>query len=81
MLDFETNLIAFKKLNVDLLDYEQLRHWSKWVNGLENKLELAVNIIKAGNELLTRSNLQPFNEIISTREDKELLRKYLNTLD
>ena len=66
---------------MDLLDYEQLRHWSKWVNGLENKLELAVNIIKAGNELLTRSNLQPFNEIISTREDKELLRKYLNTLD
>lgn len=81
VLDIEININTFKQLNIDQLNYEALRHWSKWISSLDNKIEVAWATIKAGNELLTRANLQPFNTVITSNDSEKLFKAYLRTLD
>lgn len=78
--DIKENITAFKSKNIDSLSFEELRHWSKWVASLDNKLEVIASAIDSGKVLLTRENLEPFNEVLD-HKDKAVFKTYLKSLD
>lgn len=78
--DLEENLQAFKSKDIDSLSFDELRHWSKWINSVENILEKATKAVSLGNTLLSRGNLEPFSQILSTRDDVALFRSFLKEL-
>lgn len=80
VLDLESNLQVFKGKDIDSLNFDELRHWTKWVNNIENILERAMTAVTLGNALLSRSNLEPFIQILTKREDIALFRSYLKGL-
>lgn len=80
VLDLEATLKAFKLVDIDSLSFDELRHWTKWVNSIESVLEKATTAVAFGNALLSRNNLEPFNQILITNEDKNLFRSYLKEL-
>lgn len=79
VFDLEEKLKVFKGKDVDLLSYDDLRHWTKWANSVENSLEKAENSVALGNNLLSRRNLEPFNQILTKNEDKNIFRLYLKS--
>lgn len=78
--DLETNLHEFKEKDIDSLTFDELRRWSKWAASVENTLERAANAVALGGDLLTQSNLKPFNRVLAKREDESLFRAYLKGL-
>ncbi|MGC2049783.1 MAG: hypothetical protein WA635_14380 [Gallionella sp.] len=78
--DLEENLQVFKGKDIDSLSFDELRHWAKWINSVESILETATMAVSLGNTLLSRSNLEPFSQILSTRDDIALFRSYLKEL-
>lgn len=78
--DLGENLQAFKGKDIDSLSFDELRHWTKWVSSIENTLERAATAVTLGNTLLSRNNLEPFNQILTKREDANLFRSYLKGL-
>jgi hypothetical protein len=78
--ELEENLQVFKSKDIDTLSFDELRHWSKWVNSVENILEKSTIAVSLGNTLLSRSNLEPFNQILMQRNDIVLFRSYLKGL-
>ena len=80
VLDLETNLHAFKEKDIDSLNYDELRHWTRWIDSVENTLERAANAVMLGGNLLTRANLEPFNHVLAWPDDKSLFRAYLKGL-
>lgn len=81
VLDLEENIQAFKSKDIDTLNNEELRHWIKWVNTVENTLEKAAASVAFGNTLLSRSNLEPFTQTLTAKEDKSAFHSYLKTLN
>jgi len=79
VLDLQVNLLEFKDMDIDSLTYDELRHWAKWADSVENTIETATNAIAFGGDLLTESNLEPFSRVLR-REDNVLFRKYLRGL-
>lgn len=80
VFDLEETLKVFKSKDIDSLSFDELRHWTKWVGSIENTLERATTVVTLGNALLSRSNLEPFNRILTKREDINLFRSYLKGL-
>lgn len=80
VLDLETKLQEFKEKDIDSLSYEELRRWVKWADSVENTLERAANAVSLGGTLLAPANLEPFNQVLTGREDKALFRSYLKGL-
>jgi hypothetical protein len=78
--DLEENLQVFKSKDIDSLNFDELRHWSKWINSVESVLEKATTAVSLGNTLLSRNNLEPFNQILTKRDDITLFRSYLKEL-
>ncbi len=83
VLDLKANLREFKDMDMDIdsLTYDELRHWAKWADSVENTMERATNAIALGGDLLTQSNLEPFSRVLVKREDNLLLRAYLRGLN
>lgn len=80
VLDLEAKLHAFKDKDIDALTYDELRHWTKWADTVENILEKAANAVSLGGDLLTQSNLKPFSRILTKKEDIALFNTYLKGL-
>lgn len=78
--DLEVGLKAFKNKDIDLLSYDDLRYWTKWISSIENILERAMTAVTLGNDLLSRSNLEPFSQVLTKRDDLTLFRSYLKGL-
>jgi len=80
VLDLDTNIKHIKEADIDTLSYEELKHWARWVGGVENTLEKAVEIITMGRKLLDVTNLSPFLKVLDRHEDEKLFRRYLRGL-
>jgi hypothetical protein len=50
--------------NIDLLTFEQLRKWSRWLGELDAVLERAVRAVRNGRMLLTKDNLIKFSDAV-----------------
>lgn len=81
VIDLEQTLKEFNAMDIDSLSFDELRHWTKWVDSVENTLEKAKAAVAIGNSLLSRSNLEPFNQILTKNEDINLFRLYLKGLN
>lgn len=62
------------------LSYEELIHWAKWADTVEDTIEKANTAVALGDSLLTQSNLEPFTRVLTNREDTALFRSYLKGL-
>ena len=80
VLDLETNIRDFKDKDVDSLTYDELRHWAKWADTVENTIEKVTTAMALGSDLLTQGNLEPFTRVLTKREDIALFRSYLKGL-
>ncbi len=76
----EENIKTFVSKDIDKLSFEDLKHWSKWIDTVEINLKKASDSIQAGRVLLTQSNLQPFLALLTKNEDKLTFRHYLKEL-
>lgn len=69
----------FESLDIDLMNFNTLRLWSRWVTGIDeifNRVNLSV---QSGRKLLQKRNLSPFLEIIREGEP-EPFEKFLKLL-
>lgn len=80
VLDLEKQLSLFKSKSVDLMTYVELQAWVKYVDSIENKLEVAKRTIKAGMNLLNLENLKPFSALIIKSEDKKKFLSFITSL-
>ncbi len=80
VLDINDGIEKFKKINIDNLTYNELIIWSKWIVSLDKKLEIATESINHGLRLLTKSNLEPFEQLLSDQKEKVEFKNYLKTL-
>jgi len=78
--DLTTNLSKLSDTNVDTLTYSELRNWTKWLDTVERTLERAQDAVGFGRQLLTPINLEPFYSVLTRRDEKDMFRKFLNTL-
>jgi len=78
--DLEVRLSAFKAKNIDSLDFDELRKWAKWVNSVDNVLEVAQQATELGKRLLTKENLEPLARFCKTRDDLSKFSSYLKSL-
>lgn len=72
------NLKLFKGKNIDLLSFEELKYWVKWFVSLENLFTIAEFAVSEGRKLLSKSNLEPFVQILSVSKEKTQFVKFLN---
>lgn len=79
--DLESNLKLFKSKNIDVLSFEELKSWSKWINSVDQVLESAERIVVMGSNLLTKENLEPFNQLLNSKKDKSSFNSYLRGLE
>ena len=79
--DLQSNLDKLADTNIDTLSYNELRNWTKWIDSVESTLERAVAAVELGRQLLTHSNLDPFNAILTKRDEKAMFRQFLSSLD
>lgn len=80
VLDLEKQLSLFKSKSVDLMTYVELQAWVKYVDSIENKLEVAKRTIKAGMNLLNLENLKPFSALLIKTEDKKKFLSFISTI-
>jgi len=80
LINLEVHFNVFKTMNIDSLDFDELRKWAKWVNSVENTLEVAQKITELGLTLLTRQNLMPFTRFCKTRDQLSKFNSYLKSL-
>lgn len=73
----QESLRSFKELDIDSLNYNDLKFWSKWLSSLDNNFEKTEAIIKDGKALLTYENLHPFINILSENSEKSQFQKFL----
>lgn len=67
--------------NIDLLTFEQLRKWSRWLGELDEVLERAMRAVRNGRLLLTQENLLRFSDAVGLNtEEHQLFLKYLKQL-
>ena len=63
-----------------MLDHRELVRWNKWINSLDAKFELVGDAIIAGRRLLTRTNLEPFFDLLTNANERLEFKTYLNSL-
>lgn len=80
VLDLGDKLASFKEKDIDSLSFDELRHWAKWANSVENTLVKARTAITLGAALLSPDNLEPFIKVLATRDEIALFRSYLKGL-
>lgn len=80
ILDIEENIKQFEPLNVDLLPSKDLTKWSKWIGTVEQLLETAQQSLEAAHILLKRNNLEQFNSLLESEEERASFEKYLRSL-
>lgn len=78
--DLATNLGKLSDTNVDALTYNDLRNWTKWLDTVEKTMERAETAVGFGRQLLTLNNLEPFYTVLTKRDEKDMFKKFLNTL-
>lgn len=78
--DLATHLSKLSDTNVDALTYNELRKWTTWLDTVERTLERVEIAISFGRQLLTSTNLKPFEILLTKRDEKDMFRKFLNTL-
>lgn len=80
VLDLEKQLPLFKSKSVELMTYKELQAWVKYIDSIENKLEIVKRTIKAGISLLTLENLKPFSALLIETEDKKNFLSFITSL-
>ncbi len=80
VFELEEQIKHFEAEDIDLMNFETLHRWVKWVEGVEANLNRAIKAVKSGRRLLTQENLSPFSKIIRNADDISLFKKYLKSL-
>ena len=79
-LDLEHNINTLNAADIDLLTFEELKYWSKWIGTIDSTIERINYSMEAGKKLLTKSNLETLTNVITKSNDKSTFRTYLKSL-
>lgn len=80
ILELEENLKSFEEKDIDVLDFEALSYWVKWIGSIEKTMEQANHVVCRGRVLLEANNLQPFSRVLTASKDISMFRTYLKGL-
>lgn len=75
--NLESPLTDLAKVDVDLLNANDLAHWAKWVEGIEPAIQLADAALALGKRLLDKDNLQQLALLVSDRRDVRDFKAYV----
>lgn len=75
--DLESNIREFKEKDIGQLSYNDLRHYTKWIDTIENTLEKAEAIVIQARKLFVKDNLEPLIKTLKDQGDIRLFRGYL----
>lgn len=81
VLDLETNVKEFREKDIDVLTYEELGHWAKWISSVDITIEKATSVVSQGRKLLGTKNLEPFLRILSSQADITNFQNFLKRLN
>ena len=80
VMNIEQPLKEFEKADIDVLGFEALRSWARWVGTVEPTLERAADAIAHGRRLLRPENLESFAQLLTDKNDQVAFMKYLKGL-
>jgi len=80
ILDVESKLNDFQKLDIDQMSFRDLQHWSKWAGTVDATITRADEIIEQGHRLLSRNNLEPFLKIIKEQRARNQFIQFLSSV-
>lgn len=80
VMDLETHIREFRDLTIESLTHSELKHWAKWVAGMDATLERANAAVVAGQALLSADNLDPLLRALPTSADKTQFRAFFRSL-
>ena len=75
--DLTENLKKLTTLDITNSLSQELKHWSKWIQGFDKKIERAKTATKAGNAFLKRNNIIQLQEILTSSKEKTEFRKWI----
>lgn len=73
-------LESFKSQNIGEMESKALKDWVQWVNEIDRTLSAAEASVRFGNELFTKSNLEPLFSLLKQQEDIAIWKAFLNSL-
>lgn len=76
--DLSERLKALNEINIDMLTYQELAQWSRWLGTFDATVEKALAAVRNGRMLLTQENLAPLSDAAELNtEEHESFLKYL----
>jgi len=80
ILDLEAQCKVLAELDVDIMTYEQLSYWVKWVGTVDEKLQRAQDIVETGRRFFSDQNLSCLSRLVSNGDDVQAFNTFLKTL-
>ncbi|MGC4059610.1 MAG: hypothetical protein QM749_01615 [Aquabacterium sp.] len=81
VIELAEPLKELESVDVDALDFNGARKWSRWIGEVEGKMARAARAIERGQKLLTAANLRPFGEALELNTEGIMqFESYLKTL-
>ena len=78
--EIEEPLRKFESEDVDLMPFDVLRKWVKWVSTVDRCLDRVEEVVTAARSLLTQDNLRPLDVFIRRDDDKNQFKLFLKQL-
>ena len=80
VINIEQELRKFKDEDIDLMSFERLRHWAKWVPTVDARFEKVDAVLRSARLLLLPDNLAPFDQVLRNRDARKQFKSYLRQL-
>jgi len=69
IINIGKNLSEFKSLDIDQLEYHELKTWAKWISSVEVELEKAERTVAHGGRFLQRENLRKLEKVSMSKDE------------
>jgi len=73
-------LTAFRELDIDQLEYVELKDWADWVSSADRYFEDAVSIVEGARGLIRKENLKQLDQILDDMNESRAFQEWLKAI-
>lgn len=78
VLNIGKHLAEFRLLDIDQLEYNELKNWAKWTSAVDTEIERAERAVSHGQKFLRRENLAKLEKIQMSKNELIGFRKLIS---
>lgn len=78
VINIGKNLAEFRLLDIDQLEFNELKNWAKWISTVDSELERAERAVSQGKKLLQRENLRKLEKIPMSKDEIAGFKKMIS---